>query len=156
MPPFTLLALATEGRRRSAGTLTGVPGNLAQADPLTAMDEPAVKDMSPDKADTLRKELLVAAALVGAGLVMSALSLTEIRATHPQVAGGQVAQGTPPLQSSPPSKNDAPAESKPGGTRPTTPAPEPARPDVEAQKEGAKPALPPAPAEKMAPPIKDR
>ena len=45
----------------------------------------------------------------------------------------------------------------PGGTRPTTPAPEPARPDSQAQTEGAaRPALPPAPAEKMAPPIKDK
>ena len=49
-----------------------------------------------------------------------------------------------------------PAESEPGGTRPTNPAPEPARPSPEAQKQGAKAALPPAPAEKIAPPIKDR
>ena len=113
--------------------------------------------MSPDKANTLRKELLVAAALVGAGLVMSVISLTEIKATHPRVADAELAQGTQPLQSSPPSETNAPpAESKPGGTRPTTPAPEPARPDAEAQQEGARPALPPAPAEKMAPPIKER
>ncbi len=44
----------------------------------------------------------------------------------------------------------------PGGARPTTPAPEPAQPSAEAQKDGAKPALPPAPAEKVAPPIKDK
>ena len=62
-----------------------------------------------------------------------------------------------PLQSSPsPSQENAPAPSKPGGQRPTTPAPEPARPDPQAQKEGAKAALPPAPAEKMAPPIKEK
>jgi hypothetical protein len=119
-------------------------------------DEPAVKDMSPDKARALRKELLVAAALIGVGFVIAAASLTEIRATHPRVADANVAQGTPPLQSSPPADTTAPAESKPGGTRPTTPAPEPARPDAEAQKEGAKPALPPAPAEKVAPPIKEK
>ena len=113
--------------------------------------------MSPDKANTLRKELLVAAALVGAGLMMSVLSLTEIKASYPRVADAELAQGTQPLQSSPPSETNAPpAESKPGGTRPTTPAPEPARPDAEAQQEGARPALPPAPAEKMAPPIKER
>ena len=70
----------------------------------------------------------------------------------------EMAQATQPLQSSPPADQDkaAPAESKPGGERPTTPAPEPARPDAEAQKEGAKPALPPAPAEKMAPPIQQK
>jgi len=69
----------------------------------------------------------------------------------------QFAQTTPPLGSSPSvpaGKNNSPAESKPGGTRPTTPAPEPARPDADAQNAGAKPALPPAPAEKMGEPIK--
>ncbi len=55
-----------------------------------------------------------------------------------------------------PADSTTPAESKPGGTRPTTPAPEPARPDVEAQKDGAKAALPPAPAEKVAPAMKDK
>ena len=113
--------------------------------------------MSPDKAKTLRKELLVAAAFVGAGLMMSVISLTEIRATRPRVADAELAQGTQPLQSSPPSEAHAPpAESKPGGTRPTTPAPEPARPDAEAQQSGAPTALPPAPAEKMGPPVKER
>ena len=102
--------------------------------------------MSLDKDKPLRKELLVAAMLVGAGLLITAISLPGLRAERPQLA-----QATQPQQSSPP-----PAESKPGGTRPTTPAPEPARPDIEAQKEGAKPALPPAPAEKMAPPIKEK
>ncbi len=46
--------------------------------------------------------------------------------------------------------------SKPGGTRPTTPAPEPARPDPQAESGGEKAALPPAPAEKVGPPIKER
>ena len=44
----------------------------------------------------------------------------------------------------------------PAATRPTTSAPEPARPDAEAQKTGAAPALPPAPAEKTAAPIKEK
>ncbi len=107
-------------------------------------DEPVVKEMLPDKDHVLRKELLVAAALVGVGLAISAISLTELRAERPQLA--QATQPTPA----------PPAESKPGGTRPTTPAPEPARPDVEAQKEGAKPVLPPAPAEKVAPPLQPK
>jgi cytoskeletal protein RodZ len=106
---------------------------------------------------TLGKDLLLASAMVMVGLTVSGLALTQLRATHDP----QVAQATPPLQSSPPSDQDKsdqdkPAESKPGGTRPTTPAPEPARPDSQAQQQGAKAALPPAPAEKVAPPIKDR
>ena len=71
------------------------------------------------------------------------------------------AQATQPTQSTPPSDQTTgsgapPAEAKPGGTRPTTPAPEPARPDAQAQQEGAPAALPPAPAEKTAPPINAR
>ena len=109
--------------------------------------------MSPDDSKrAYRKDLLLAGALVVAGLALSGLSLVQLQASHPQVA-----QATQPLQASPPSEQDkAPAESKPGGERPTTPAPEPAHPDVQAQKEGAKPALPSAPPEKMAPPIKDK
>ena len=91
--------------------------------------------------------------LVTTGLVMSGLSLTALSARDPQ----QLAQATQPLQSSPPDdQNNKPAESKPGGARPTTPAPEPARPDAQAQKAGAQPALPPAPAEKIAPPIQQK
>lgn len=101
-----------------------------------------------------RGEWLAAVALVVAGITMSVVSVGAIRASKtPQ----QLAQATqPPSSSDAPKKTDAPAESKPGGTRPTTPAPEPARPDEDAQKAGAQPALPPAPAEKTAPPIKDR
>ena len=110
-----------------------------------------VKQMSPDKEHVLRKGLLVAAALVGVGLVIAAISLTELRAERPHLA-----QATQPLQPAPPAETNASAESKPGGTRPTTPAPEPARPDAEAQKSGAPTALPPAPAEKTAAPIKER
>jgi len=40
--------------------------------------------------------------------------------------------------------------------RPSGTPPEPARPDTEAQKAGAPTALPPAPAEKTATPIKER
>ena len=100
------------------------------------------------------RDLALAAALIAAGLIMSGLSLTELLARNPQRMV-QATPGTPPLQGTPaPENNKAPAESKPGGTRPTTPAPEPARPDPQAEKQGKQPALPPAPAEKMAPPIK--
>jgi hypothetical protein len=106
-----------------------------------------------DRKRAYRKDLLLASVLVTAGLVISGLSLTKLSARDPQ----QMAQATQPLQSSPPDVQDnKPAESKPGGDRPTTPAPEPARPDAQAQKAGAQPALPPAPAEKIAPPIQTK
>jgi len=97
--------------------------------------------------------MFLASALVAAGLAVSGLSLMQIAARNPQMA-----QATQPLQSSPPAaaEDKPPADSKPGGERPTTPAPEPARPDTQAQKAGATPALPPAPAEKTAPPIPDK
>ncbi|MGC2781176.1 MAG: hypothetical protein WA418_36625 [Bradyrhizobium sp.] len=94
---------------------------------------------------TLRRDLLLAAGLFCIGAIIAIVSLTEIKANHLD----QMAQATP-------TPSATPAESKPGGTRPTTPAPEPARPDIEAQKEGAKPALPPAPAEKVAPPMEKK
>ena len=100
-----------------------------------------------------RGNVWLAAIAIAAGLAMTGLSLVKLEARDPQ----RFAQGTQPLQGSPaPAESDKPAESKPGGTRPTTPAPEPARPDAEAQKAGAKPALPPAPAEQVAPPIKEK
>ena len=98
------------------------------------------------------REFLLAAVMVVVGLLMCALALVQLSSRDHVMA-----QATQPLQSSPsPSQENAPAPSKPGGQRPTTPAPEPARPDPQAQKEGAKAALPPAPAEKMAPPIKEK
>lgn len=98
-------------------------------------------------------DLLPASLLVTAGLVICGVSLFEISR-----ADVHLAQATQPLQPSTPDASGAnePAESKPGGARPTTPAPEPARPAEQAQKEGAKPALPPAPAEKIAPPIQQK
>src|SRR5258708_40345752 len=110
--------------------------------------------MTPDETNrAYRKDMFLASALVAAGLAISGLSLVQIAARN-----SQIAQATPPLQSSPPpaDQDKPPGESKPGGERPTTPAPEPARPDTPAQKAGATPALPPAPAENTAPPIPDK
>jgi hypothetical protein len=106
-----------------------------------------------DKKRILRKDLLLASVIVAAGLAVSAVSLTQLRAGDTRTA-----QATQPLQSQPEpiTQGTAPAESKPGGERPTTPAPEPAHPNVEAQKDGVKPALPVAPAEKIAAPIKEK
>jgi hypothetical protein len=93
--------------------------------------EIAVIDMPANELKPVGKaEWLMAAALIAAGTAISALSLAEIRA-HP----AQFAQATQPTPSTPP---------------------EPARPDPQAQKAGAQPALPPAPAEKTAPPIKEK
>jgi hypothetical protein len=112
-----------------------------------------LKIMNPnDRKRAYRKDLLLASALVVVGLVVSGLSVARLAARDPQMA-----QATQPLQSSPPTApNNAPAESKPGGQRPTTPAPEPAHPDARAQTTGVAPALPSAPAEKTGAPIKDR
>ena len=109
---------------------------------------------------SLRGEYAFAAMLLAAGLAITALSVVQIRAGDPP----QLAQATPPLQSTPgaETKPSAPADPTTTGTRPSTDkrptdvAPEPARPDADAQKAGAQPALPPAPAEKTAPPIKER
>jgi hypothetical protein len=98
-----------------------------------------------------RRDLLFAAMLIGAGLTITALSLNQVMVAD----SGQIAQATPPTQSTPG------AETKPSapvttGTRPSDVPPQPARPDPEAQKAGAQPALPPAPAEKVAPPIREK
>ncbi|GLR97004.1 MULTISPECIES: hypothetical protein [Bradyrhizobium] len=101
----------------------------------------------------LKLDLTIAGALFAAGVVVSVISLAQIRAESRM----ELAQATQPLQGTPPDdQNRTPAESKPGGDRPTTPAPEPARPDSQTQGAATKPALPPAPAEKIAPPIKEK
>jgi hypothetical protein len=111
--------------------------------------------MTPDDSKrAYRRDMLLAIAMVAGGLAIAGVSIAEIRAGDAQ----HMAQATPPLQGTPapPDQNKTPAESKPGGARPTTPAPQPAHPDSQAQKEGATPALPPAPAEKTGPPIKEK
>jgi len=90
--------------------------------------------------------------MVTAGLVLSGVSLMELAKDNVHMA-----QATQPLQASPAAApNVEPAESKPGGVRPTTPAPEPAQPNATAQTTGAAPTLPQAPAEKIAPPIQPK
>lgn len=91
-------------------------------------------------------------AVAAAGLLIAAISFAHV-GDKPHVLA-QATQ-TPPVQTAPADPPKA-APAEPGGTRPTTPAPEPARPDADAQKAGAKPALPPAPAEKTGEPIPER
>ncbi|MDA9467842.1 hypothetical protein [Bradyrhizobium sp. CCBAU 53415] len=98
----------------------------------------------------LKLDLMIAGSLFAAGVVVSGLSLAQIRAQ----GRSELAQATQPLQGTPSDdQGKTPAEAKPGGDRPTTPAPEPARPESQTQGAATKPALPAAPAEKIAPPI---
>jgi hypothetical protein len=104
----------------------------------------------------LRTNLTFAAMLVAAGAAISVLSIGQIMATNHQ----QVAQATPPTQSTPGAETKPSASPSPvpetTGQRPHDVPPQPARPDADAQKAGAQPALPPAPAEKVAPPIREK
>jgi len=107
-----------------------------------------------DRKREYRERVMFACALIAGGLAISALSLNQIQAHDRH----QLAQATPPLQSTPgaDSKPSAPSEPVTTGARPADIPPEPARPDADAQKAGAKPVLPPAPAEKTAPPIQQK
>jgi hypothetical protein len=112
-----------------------------------------------DRQREYRRDMLLASALIVAGLAISTLALTALSSRDSQ----QIAQATPPTQSTPgaETKPSAPAEKPPAepgttGQRPSDIPPQPARPDPDAQKAGAQPALPPAPAEKVAPPIRER
>ena len=102
----------------------------------------------------LKLDLTIACSLFAAGVLVSVMSLAQIRAENRM----ELAQATQPLQGTPSTNQETPAEAKPGGERPTTPAPEPARPDPQTQGAAgaAKPALPPAPAEKIAPPLEKK
>ena len=98
----------------------------------------------------LKLDFMIACSLFAAGVVISGVSIAQIRAEDRL----HLAEATQPLQGTPSNDQDkTPAEARPGGDRPTTPAPEPARPDPQTQGAASKPALPPAPAEKIAPPI---
>jgi hypothetical protein len=108
---------------------------------------------SDDKKRAYRRDILLAAAMVVLGVAISGMSLTELSARDTQFA-----QATPPLQSTPgaEAKPSAPAEPTTTGARPGPIPPQPAQPDAEAQKAGATPVLPPAPAEKVAAPIQQK
>src|SRR6476661_8199423 len=100
-----------------------------------------------DRRREYRREMLLASMLIAAGLAISALALTALTTREPQ----QVAQATSPTQSTPGAETKPPSPSEQGttGQRPSDVPPQPARPDPDAQKAGAQPALPPAPAEKV-------
>jgi hypothetical protein len=136
----------------------GGSGEHCAAVAVDLTNNPTVNAMSPDqnkRAD--RRELLLASAMVVAGLTISGLAITQLKAGNPLA---QVAQATPPLHSTPGAETKPSAPSEPATTgsssRPPEVPPQPANPGADAQRAGAAPALPPAPAEKTAPPIKDR
>src|SRR3954464_11309622 len=107
-----------------------------------------------DRQREYRREMLLASALIAAGLAISALALTVLNTRDPL----QIAQATQPTKSPRGAKTNPPSPSEPAttGQRPSDIPPQPARPDPDAQKAGAQPALPPAPAEKVAPPIREK
>ena len=108
-----------------------------------------------------RRDFTIAAAAIAGGLIVAGVALLQFATDDGSQAltRTQWAQTTPAPReqddkAKPPADSNAerPAPVDPT-SRPTTPPPQPARPDVDAQNKGAKPALPPAPAEKTAPPI---
>jgi len=107
---------------------------------------------SNDMKQAGRRDFVLAVSMIAGGLSVAGLALMQL-ASRNELQFAQAVQQTAPPPAVPKNSKVAPAESKPGGARPTTPAPEPARPDDDAQKAGAMPALPPAPAEQSGPPI---
>ena len=111
------------------------------------------KDQTAD-----RRERRIGTALLVLGLLVAGGALVKIQkedAYREHVAQAQTT--VPSTQNS-----VKPAEAEPGGTRPTTPAPQPATPQAKpGETTGAVPSttpstgtpLPPAPAEKVAPPL---
>ena len=115
--------------------------------------------------NTDRRERAIGASLLVLGLLVAGGALVKIDKQEAYQARMAQVQTTAPSD-----QNSAkPAESKPGGTRPTTPAPEPAQPQVKpGETSGSAPLpsqdrppetgkpLPQAPAEKMAPPLEKK
>ena len=109
-----------------------------------------------DKERGLRRDLVLAGVLIAAGVALSGLLLTQI---DTRTGGLQFAQATPQPPSSTPGAEHRPAASEdaqPTGARPHDIPPQPARPDQDAVQSGARPALPPAPPEKIGEPIRPK
>jgi hypothetical protein len=105
--------------------------------------------------NTDRRERAIGVALLVLGLAVAGGALLKLHREPAQLAQVQPSESAPAAMDQ---SNGKPAEAMPGGTRPTTPAPEPARPQAQpGQTTGSAPAqgavLPPAPAEKIAPPL---
>jgi len=112
--------------------------------------------MKPNNERGLKLDLVLAGLLIAAGVTLSGLSLTQLDSQTGRV---WLAQATPQPPSSTPgaeTKPTAPDQPKDTGARPHDIPPQPARPDADAVQSGAKPALPPAPPEKVGEPIKPK
>ncbi|WP_420130963.1 hypothetical protein [Rhodopseudomonas sp.] len=117
-----------------------------------------------EKQNGLKRDLLLAGVLIAAGVAISGMALTQVdrsgRLQFAQAEPQHLAQATPqPPQSTPgaESKPAAPSpESNKSDARPHDIPPQPARPDADAVQSGAKPALPPAPPEKVGEPIQPK
>lgn len=108
-----------------------------------------------DNKSAVKRDLLIAAVITAAGALVSGASVATLNGEQHH----QMAQATQPLQSTPGHETKPSEPSTTTGTsgaRPLDTPPQPARPDTDAQATGAKPALPPAPAEKTADPIPTR
>ncbi len=97
-------------------------------------------------------DYVLAGALIVTGLLVAVVSLNRLPSAHSRMA--QAVQPAPSDSTSPkvPVGKNGASEPNPV-VRPTTPAPQPATPDEDAQKAGSRPALPAAPAEKMGEPV---
>lgn len=105
---------------------------------------------------SMRQETTLGVALFVTGLVIAGVAMSRM-GPEPVIQAQTTQQPRP--------DDNKPADSMPGGTRPTTPAPEPARPQnnepattgtAPSGQSPVAPALPPAPAEKVGPPVKER
>jgi hypothetical protein len=121
---------------------------------LISANNTRVNDMFCENRKRFDNGPLFARVIIASGLAVCGFSRAGLANSDVQLA-----QTTAPLQSTPgaDTKPSAPSEPATTGTdsRPSHVPPEPAHPDPEAEQHGAAPALPPAPAEKIAPPIKD-
>ena len=91
------------------------------------------------------------------GSTLTAAACSDVHASRAPAL--QLAQATPqPPQSTPgaESKPSAPSTTTGEGARPHDIPPQPARPDTAAVDAGAKPALPPAPPEKIGEPVQPK
>jgi hypothetical protein len=116
-----------------------------------------IKRLFDERQMSMRQERLLGVAMLVAGLAIAGLAVSRMGPEHALHAQAE---------------DNKPAATTPGGTRPTTPAPEPARPNQnnEGATTGTAPAsprtgdrppmtgtpLPPAPAEKVGPPLEKK
>lgn len=108
-----------------------------------------------EKHNGLRRDLLLAGFLIAAGVGISGIALTQVN-TDGRLHLAQATQHPPQSTPGAESKPSAPPSDTKQDARPHDIPPQPARPDPDAVQSGAKPALPPAPPEKVGEPIQPK